>query len=264
MPKKSVPPSIEEVAFDCPHCGAYTTQTWFDLQATAKSGESRVPDRTDPDILEVIRADKNIPEERKQSFVDYFEKKLTGRVFLENNERGKYVYSDVHNLNISTCFSCGEFAVWVSDRLVYPSAYEGPEPNADLPEDVRRDYEEASRILVLSPRGSAALLRLAIQRLCIALGEKGKNLDDDIASLVRKGLTPLIQKALDTVRVIGNESVHPGVLDMKDDVDTAMKLFALVNIIAEQMISNPKHVDALYGKIPDQKRRAIEERDKKT
>jgi len=44
------------------------------------------------------------------------------------------------------------------------------------------------------------------------------------------------------VRVIGNEAVHPGKLDLKDDRDTATRLFKLVNIIAEQMISNPKHV----------------------
>jgi len=36
-----------------------------------------------------------------------------------------------------------------------------------------------------------------------------KNLDDDIASLVSKGLDPRVQKTLDVVRVIGNNSVHP-------------------------------------------------------
>lgn len=153
--------------------------------------------------------------------------------------------------------------MWVYDRLVFPPALEGPEPNPDLPEDVSRDYEEARRILTLSPRGSAALLRLAIQKLCIALGEKGRKLDDDIASLVRKGLSPMVQEALDAIRVIGNEAVHPGVLDLKDDVDTVKQLFASVNIIAEQMISNPKYIDELYEKIPEGKKKAIENRDGK-
>jgi hypothetical protein len=36
-----------------------------------------------------------------------------------------------------------------------------------------------------------------------------------------------------------------------------------VNIIAEQMISNPKHVDEIYEKLPEAKRKAIEERDRK-
>lgn len=127
-----------------------------------------------------------------------------------------------------------------------------------------RDYEEAGRIVSESPRGAAALLRLAIQKLCVVLGEIGEKIDDDIKSLVKKGLTPMVQQALDAVRVIGNESVHPGTLDLKGDRDTAMRLFSLVNIIAEQMVSNPKHVQELYDKLPESKRKAIEKRDQRT
>ena len=107
------------------------------------------------------------------------------------------------------------------------------------------------------------MLRLAIQKLCIDLGEKGKDLNEGIGNLVKKGLPSLVQKSLDAVRVIGNEAVHPGTLDLKDDRDTATTLFKLVNIIAEQMISNQKHVDEIYSKLPEGKRQAIEERDKK-
>jgi hypothetical protein len=64
--------------------------------------------------------------------------------------------------------------------------------------------------------------------------------------------------------VIGNEAVHPGTLDLKDDLDTATKLFGLVNITAEQMISNPKHVKEIYAKLPESKRNAIDKRDGKT
>jgi hypothetical protein len=263
MAKKSVPASIREVAFDCPHCGAYTTQTWFGLHAKGRSGESRTPHIPDEGILERIRSNLGMPEEHKNKLLARFERRLSGLVCLDRNEKGEYVYVDVHNLNLSECFSCGEVSVWIHDRLVFPTAIEGPPPNPDLPDEVRRDYEEAGRILNLSPRGSAALLRLAIQKLCAALGEKGERIDDDIASLVKKGLSPLVQKALDAVRVIGNEAVHPGTLDLKDDRDTATRLFEAVNIIAEQMISNPKHVDELYGKLPEEKRKAIETRDGK-
>jgi hypothetical protein len=151
----------------------------------------------------------------------------------------------------------------VYDRLVHPTGSTAPPANEDLPPEVLQDYEEAGRIAAESPRGAAALLRLAIQKLCIHLGEKGKNIDDDIASLVKKGLNPTTQKALDAVRVIGNEAVHPGTLDLKDDRDIAIKLFKLVNVIAEQMISNPKHVEEVYGQLPEGKRKAIEKRDSK-
>lgn len=261
MPKKRVPPSIREVAFDCPHCGAYTTQTWFDLHAESRPAEARTPSVPERSVLDNLRSSQEISEQARAHLLALFEKVLTGLVFLERNQQAKFAHLDVRNLNLSKCFSCGETAVWVHDRLIFPPAMEAPAPNPDLPEAVRLDYEEAGRIPNLSPRGSAALLRLAIQKLCAALGEKGKDIDADIAALVKKGLSPLVQQALDAVRVIGNEAVHPGTLDLKDDRDTATRLFELVNIIAEQMISNPKHVKELYEKLPEGTRKAIEKRD---
>ena len=63
--------------------------------------------------------------------------------------------------------------------------------------------------------------------------------------------------------VIGNEAVHPGQIDLRDDVATAEELFALVNIIADAMISQPKHIEAMYARLPEGKRAAIERRDGK-
>ena len=71
-----------------------------------------------------------------------------------------------------------------------------------------------------------------------------------------------MQQSLDIVRVVGNESVHPGVMDLKDDSDTALQLLELVNAIADQMISHPKKVKTMYAKLPEEKRKAIERRDK--
>ncbi len=52
----------------------------------------------------------------------------------------------------------------------------------EVNEDIRRDYDEAAKVLALSPRGAAALLRLAIRKLCKELGEPGKNINEDIGS----------------------------------------------------------------------------------
>jgi hypothetical protein len=136
-------------------------------------------------------------------------------------------------------------------------------PNNDLPDEIKRDYEEARSIINHSPRGAAALLRLCIQKLCAFLGESGTNINADIAALVKKGLNPLVQKSLDIVRVVGNEAVHPGTIDVTDDPEIAIHLCKLVNIIAETMITQPKHVDALYGILPQDKRDQIEKRDGK-
>jgi hypothetical protein len=185
-----------------------------------------------------------------------------GDPFISDAEhRGDY---KLENSFISECFNCSKPSLWVHQSLVYPQTKTGAPPNADLPVDVRADYEEDRTILAISPRGAAALLRLAIQKLCVHLGEKGKKIDDDIASLVSKGLDPLVQEALDSVRVIGNESVHPGQIDLRDSPDTAAELFDAVNYIADQTISRQKKLKALYDRLPVDKRAAIDARNLRT
>ena len=63
------------------------------------------------------------------------------------------------------------------------------------------------------------------------------------------------------MRVIGNNAVHPGELDLKDDVATAMTLFGLINLIADNRISEPKRIAAMYNALPETKRAEIERRD---
>jgi hypothetical protein len=168
---------------------------------------------------------------------------------------------EVEDIEFARCSHCSKPSLWIEKMLVYPKPIEVSSAHPDLPADIQADYTEASLIVADSPRGAAALLRLCIQKLCKHLGEQGKNINDDIASLVTKGLSPKIQKSLDVVRVIGNEAVHPGSIDLNDQPDIAMKLFDLVNIIAETMISHPKMIDAIYEELPDQKLNQINKRD---
>ncbi|MEY4354506.1 MAG: hypothetical protein RLZZ609_2747 [Cyanobacteriota bacterium] len=258
---KVVPPSIQKTAFSCPHCGAYTSQTWARLFADFLSGEANTPFIPDDEALERMRGTPKIPPEAIYRLEEYFHQMKQGDPFLERHENSTYLSTEIHNAWISTCFNCKRIGIWAHDRLVFPAMKMGPLPNADLPPEIRSDVEEARGIVELSPRGAAALLRLAIQKLCAYLGERGKNIDDDIASLVKKGLNPLVQQSLDVVRVIGNEAVHPGVIDLRDDRASAERLFDLVNIVAEQMITHPKSVREMYEKLPSSKIDAIQRRD---
>ena len=90
-----------------------------------------------------------------------------------------------------------------------------------------------------------------------------KTINADIKELVAGGLDPRVQKALDAVRVIGNNAVHPGQIDLRDDRATAESLFGLLNLIAEKMISEPKHVDQIYASLPAGALEAIDKRDAK-
>ena len=165
------------------------------------------------------------------------------------------------DISVSFCSRCKDYALWHGSDMTYPTFLTSPPPVQDMPTDVKKDYLEAGSVLRLSPRSAAALLRLAIQKLMIHLGENGKDLNDDVASLVKKGLPEKIQKALDSIRVVGNNAVHPGQLDIKDDQNTALALFELSNVIVDVMITKPKKIDEIYRKIPDSAREAIAKRD---
>lgn len=167
----------------------------------------------------------------------------------------------IPNARARVCSSCGDLAIWHRDKLIFPLTSPAPRAVADLPDDVRRDYLEAASIVAMSPRGAAALLRLAVEKLCTQLGGRGR-LDDAIGQLTAKGvIPPLVQQALDVVRVIGNNAVHPGQIDLTDDRETAMGLFRLVNLIAEYGISRPKEVSALFDALPQGAKDAIQKRD---
>jgi hypothetical protein len=260
---KYVTPSIAETAFNCPTCGAYTTQYWFDLFA-AELDENKTPHQLNPKIIETMEKHQDIPFEQKKSVINRFKKLIAGGMILRELNDSKYSRYQVENLSVSRCYNCPELAVWVGKNLIFPPKKSGPSPNPDLSEEIIRDYEEARSVLNLSPRGAAALLRLCVQKLCIFLGGKGENLNEDIADLVSKGLSTVVQQSLDIVRVIGNEAVHPGAIDLKDDHETAAQLFEIVNAIADQMISQPKRIHKMYEKLPANKRSAIAARDGKS
>jgi Domain of unknown function (DUF4145) len=145
--------------------------------------------------------------------------------------------------------------------MLYPDSGRAPQPNADLPESVKFLYLEAAAVSTKSPRGAAALLRLAIQLLCKELGEKGENINEDIANFVKKGLPQRVQQALDIVRVTGNNAVHPGQIDV-DDPEVAGKLFDLLNVIAEYMLSMPGRINTLYSSLPEEALEQIQKRDR--
>lgn len=162
---------------------------------------------------------------------------------------------------VSRCVHCRQYSYWVDSRLVVPDVTGAPLPHPETPDPIKVDYDEARSVFARSPRSSAALLRLCIQKLCLHFGLPGKNLNGDIGELVKAGLPVQIQRSLDIVRVIGNNQVHPGVLDISDDPETATRMFELVNLIVEDRIARPKQIEELYLRLPEGARKQIEQRD---
>ena len=173
---------------------------------------------------------------------------------------GGYVTKD--KVSICTCHGCNSYLLWMNDEIIYPTVSLAPSPNKEMPENVKKIYEEARKVYPYSKKSSSALLRLALQLLCKELGKSGKNINDDIKSLVKDGLSPMIQRSLDIIRVTGNEAVHPGTIDFTDEEnDIAFSLFKIMNLIVEKMIVEPKEIKEIYNQLPEDKRKAIENRD---
>jgi len=179
---------------------------------------------------------------------------------LPNGETEHRSY-DLPNTWTAKCGHCELFSLWTNDKMVFPLTGNVEQANPDLPQDVLMDYNEAKDIVNISPRGAAALLRLALQKLCGHLGEKGKNINDDIANLVKRGLPVELQQALDSVRVIGNHAVHPGQIDLNDKPEIAFALFSFVNIICAYFITQPKKIAEVFGNLPDKDKQNIAKRD---
>ena len=255
-------PGLGKVSFACPHCGAFTSQTWF-LCRARQAGKADAVSLPEAGEFERASDYPGIPANDFEGIArpmrEWRDQMRSGAPFI--GDRGEAYTEQVPNVFFSKCFACSKVAAWMGDVLMVPKSSSAPMPHIDMPLAVVPDYQEARLIVTQSPRGAAALLRLCVQKICVALKLPGKDLNKDIGTLVERGLPVQIQQALDAVRVIGNESVHPGELDMKDDQAAADHLFELVNMVIEDRIAKPKALAALYARLPQSKRDGIEQRD---
>jgi len=173
-----------------------------------------------------------------------------------NDIAKKYIWQSV-------CLTCQKYSIWNNGELVYPDGCGIEAPNQDLNDDIKRDYSEAASIVNKSPRGACALLRLSIEKLCNQLtddDDKKLDLHKKIESLKDKGLQDRVYKNLHAVRIVGNEAVHCGELNLMDNAEVAKQLFYLVNRIAEELITNPRRDDDMFKGLPKNKTEEIENR----
>lgn len=106
-----------------------------------------------------------------------------------------------------------------------------------IPEQIRKDYEEAAQIIDLSPKAAATLLRRCLQGMIRDFWSvKKKNLNEEIDALNGK-VTPTQWNAIDGLRKLGNIGAH-----MEKDVnliidltpEQAKKLLNLIELLLEK------------------------------
>ena len=127
-----------------------------------------------------------------------------------------------------------------------------------MPENVKVLYKEAALIYELSPRSAAALIRLALEKLCEYLGVKKKNIKESIETLAQQQKIPIsIAKAADNIRLIGNANVHAGIIcdEILEDINPA--IFIYINLIVDFAITKPREIDEINSLFPEQKRASL-------
>jgi hypothetical protein len=162
---------------------------------------------------------------------------------------------------MNRCVVCSGEIVWFKTERRWPMGQIGPIAHPDMPERIASIYEEARAIGAQSPRAAAALLRLALQHLVTDLASGEKDVNKAIGALVKDGLPIRVQKAMDILRIVGNNAVHPGQIDLEEQSGTVEALFSLLNFVVDDRISKPKQIDDLYSTLPAGPLAAIERRD---
>ena len=189
------------------------------------------------------------------------------KVFDDMNKNKERIGSDhsgwLDRISSSQCNHCKERTYWLNGTMLYPEATSVELVNPDMPEECQHLYQEAASVLSKSPRASVALLRLCVQKLMPYIGGKGKNINTDIEYLVKQGLHDHVQQALDACRVIGNNAVHPGEIQIEDDPNIAISLFMLLNFIVNEQITKPNQVKSMFDRLPVKDKENIKKRDKK-
>lgn len=162
------------------------------------------------------------------------------------------------------CLRCEQYCFWKDQKLVWPPESGLPDPVDDCPKEIRAIYNEARQIFPISTRAAAALLRLAIQMICVERGLSGGDLNSDIGTLVKGGLPIEIQQSLDLVRVVGNNAVHPGQIVIEENKERIEKFFGLVNLTIDALLVQPKKIKAMFSTlVPSAQQKQIIARDGK-
>ncbi len=241
-------PKYKASNFKCPHCSVVAKMNWLDKYSL---------------ISAVFYVLNHIYLNHRAGIQDYQQEAIGKYLEIAKSKFPVEFNLLTSELSIASCESCGHISLWMGGKIVFPKGMPTDPPNNDLNEEIKSLYNEASKILTDSPRGSTALLRLALQMLLKQIGKEGKHINNDIKELVKSGLSVKVQKALDLLRVVGNNAVHPGLINIDDNRDVALKLFRILNIIADEMITKPKEIDTLYKDVvPDETKIHIANRDK--
>jgi hypothetical protein len=170
----------------CPHCGC--TVLFQTLRPVRESGPNYVQDR--PTYLIARENDVSVLVYSSQCPNPTCKKPIVASIIKDGEK--------------------------TSHKLVFPANIIRTVP-PEVPITVRNDFEEASAVLSISDKASAALSRRCLQNMLNQRSFKGKDLNAQI-DLVLKSLPTEIGNNLDAIRQIGNFAAHPMKYQVTDEI----------------------------------------------
>lgn len=239
-------------AFTCPRCGVLAPQELYQLNygIFLHSDKTLIANKLD---IELFRL--SLKKEHEQNRLS---ERKSGNSFRNSIKDWE--------LHLTICTHCEKYTVWENQNIIFPLHTSLPDPEKDMPENVKAVYNEAALVFKHSPRSAAALIRLAIETLIPQLPDfkiTKRNLVDMIGELVKQGIPYHIQQALDGIRLYGNKGIHTAEIISEDDSEVSFFLFSLINRIVRELISDKKAIDEFYHSFPVSKLEAIKQRDEK-
>jgi Domain of unknown function (DUF4145) len=205
-----------------------------------------------------VVASAKVPEEGADSFAC----PLCGVVARQDWEELYGTIEFKPNPLLCQCEECDGVSLWFNGSMLVPATGGVFAPSADLPQEVQDTYNEARSVLAYSLRAAAALLRLAVEQLCVHLNGEGPKLDKHVAMLVSRGLHKQTADMFDAVRLVGNNAIHPvDKIGLREKPEMVHVLFYLVNEIADEVITKPKQRAEATSWIPPEERERMAKRD---
>jgi hypothetical protein len=80
--RKHVQRSLKETAFNCPHCGTLTSQTWYQTHAYEVKGDTKLPIFPDIEAIKRILSDIDLDDEMKDQHMAFVKKIHKELIFL--------------------------------------------------------------------------------------------------------------------------------------------------------------------------------------
>jgi hypothetical protein len=148
-------------------------------------------------------------------------------VIIYNSNIQRYAKAEANRIwwaDVATCPACKEniirLTLGISGQknregfVAYPThTFRKPTP-AEVPQDIKEDYEEACCTLPISEKASAALSRRCLQGILRGQGYMQKDLSQQIDALLKqpdpaKAIPTSLRVTVDVIRNFGNFSAHP-------------------------------------------------------